>query len=1082
MLCTIHWRIFEMKIVSASFMALLVLSMTTSSALLNNPQDPVNEVFAQTSGGINDLANYVVLGFEEVELKKDVVITNGNVGVNDDDSEVKLDTGTVFNDPNSALVGDSVKIEKNTIVQNVYYNELENKGKILVTENTPLAFPVIDNFPSIPDFPPGTTSINVDKDDTLTLSPGQYDEIFVDEKGTLIFEGGLYSATKIESKKEANLLFDSSSELVIQDEFKLDKESTLGPSQTSTISASNIIIYVENGNVSFDKDVVIDTNIFAPNGEIKMDKGAQATGAFVANKVKIDKDSTLTLDSSIRIFALIDELEEILAEIDALFLLIEQDPDAEIFETANKKIEKLRSIIAELESSGVTVEVEAVESSPLKLIIRLLGKGLPISGKILEILSTVCGIASVLGTSEYYVDVLGIPDLANSEKNALAIVNRDLCFDAPITAFTSNPESIPQVARFLENIGEFIIGKGSPFNVVNVLNQPFIRTEWLQIATGGFFGLLDLDLLVESVIANISAMIMGVVFDDKNGNQIQDGTEGTLSDWEITLTDLETNLILDITTTDVNGQYLFSTAHTAFTKVEAEIRPETEQTLPDPGGPTGGTYHVNITSKSFPGETTILDFGNRQNTAVLTVIKNVINNDGGALNPSNFMIHVSGNNPTPATFAGSGGSAGILFQDDYSTNVGWIQVGGTVTVDSPSFPDRVHFANTFGGCCFNDQRVYKQLAAPLPLNGWVLEFDYIYTSSQLAGHMPLTLTETTDPSQIAGATDHVILFHGLSQNNLRLWTSGGSQNDGDGIDIVANTIHYIRLERTPTNLELSIFSDPARTIHIAGSPVSISIAESDFDSLNYIQHSNSYLAGPARILTGDVDNTVISSMGTGGTLVEIGPGAYSVTEDPVTGYTGSFSADCSGTISSGESKTCIITNDDTSGINTETIIPTDATYTNGGTNTNTNHNDVGNLVVESATFYNGHDTRKIWLKFELPTISVISATLSLYATGGETLPTPTEVYYHNDNNWSEDTITYDNEPAHFAGLTSGPHATNTVSSVNQYYDFDVTDLINTAGSTTVTMVFVNTLIETNNGIIFTDETTSTPPLLVIEYQ
>jgi hypothetical protein len=107
-------------------------------------------------------------------------------------------------------------------------------------------------------------------------------------------------------------------------------------------------------------------------------------------------------------------------------------------------------------------------------------------------------------------------------------------------------------------------------------------------------------------------MIMGVVFDDKNANQVQDGTEGTLSDWEITLTDLETNIILETTKTNLNGEYMFPDAATAFTEVKAEVRPGTEQTLPDPSGPTGGTYQVNVMSKSFPGETIILDFGNRQ--------------------------------------------------------------------------------------------------------------------------------------------------------------------------------------------------------------------------------------------------------------------------------------------------------------------------------------------------------------------------------------------------------------------------------------------------------------------------------------
>ena len=50
-----------MKIVASSFLILIVLSMTTSSALLANPQEPIPQAFAQsTLDSIQDLGNYVV--------------------------------------------------------------------------------------------------------------------------------------------------------------------------------------------------------------------------------------------------------------------------------------------------------------------------------------------------------------------------------------------------------------------------------------------------------------------------------------------------------------------------------------------------------------------------------------------------------------------------------------------------------------------------------------------------------------------------------------------------------------------------------------------------------------------------------------------------------------------------------------------------------------------------------------------------------------------------------------------------------------------------------------------------------------
>ena len=40
------------------------------------------------------------------------------------------------------------------------------------------------------------------------------------------------------------------------------------------------------------------------------------------------------------------------------------------------------------------------------------------------------------------------------------------------------------------------------------------------------------------------------------------------------------------------------------------------------------------------------------------------------------------------------------------------------------------------------------------------------------------------------------------------------------------------------------------------------------------------------------------------------PGAYSVSETGPSGYAASYSADCTGTIAIGETKTCTVTNDD----------------------------------------------------------------------------------------------------------------------------------------------------------------------------
>jgi len=63
-------------------------------------------------------------------------------------------------------------------------------------------------------------------------------------------------------------------------------------------------------------------------------------------------------------------------------------------------------------------------------------------------------------------------------------------------------------------------------------------------------------------------------------------------------------------------------------------------------------------------------------------------------------------------------------------------------------------------------------------------------------------------------------------------------------------------------------------------------------------------------VNGNNPNPAMFAGNSSGTIVSIEPGSYSVTEVGPSGYGQTNSADCSSTISSGENKTCIITNDD----------------------------------------------------------------------------------------------------------------------------------------------------------------------------
>jgi len=200
----------------------------------------------------------------------------------------------------------------------------------------------------------------------------------------------------------------------------------------------------------------------------------------------------------------------------------------------------------------------------------------------------------------------------------------------------------------------------------------------------------------------------------------------------------------------------------------------------------------------------------------------------------------------------------VLFADNY-TNAGWHQVGSEITVNSLFFPGIVKFNNEAGGGGVDDERVVKKLPAPLPEN-WTANFDYKFSASSLVRSWIFVLSSTSADPATQDASHIIMVEHGFNANQLmidRSWT-GPNSTSSAGIPISLNTQYYVKLEKTPTQLILSVFSDKSRTHQIAGSPVSLTISPTDYNNnLNFIQHDGCTPCGPGRTLTAQIDNTII---------------------------------------------------------------------------------------------------------------------------------------------------------------------------------------------------------------------------------
>lgn len=165
-----------------------------------------------------------------------------------------------------------------------------------------------------------------------------------------------------------------------------------------------------------------------------------------------------------------------------------------------------------------------------------------------------------------------------------------------------------------------------------------------------------------------------------------------------------------------------------------------------------------------------------------------------------------------------------------------------------------------------------------------------------------------------------------------------------------------------------------------------------------------------------------------------------------------------------------------------TLTPVADAYVSGGKNASANFGTASTLINQRNSSVN--KSYETFLKFDISAIStsVSSAILRLNGRLSNTQTPSIAVEVHNVTNttWLENTITWNNKPAAEATILA---STNVNSTINQYYELDITSLIanaRAAGSTLVTLKLLNTN-STNNQVIFNSKEAATnrPQLVII---
>ncbi len=266
----------------------------------------------------SNISTYSLFATHSLWLKENSDILSGDIGVNEAgsapflDSQIELSIGMGTTSPSGYNIkANRIKVKQgSTINGDVYYNELDNNGTIAGSQNTPLELPLFTALPEFKSSTPGTNDILIPQNGEQTLQPGSYGDIQVKKGGKLIFTGGDYHINSFNGGDNNQIVFQSPAQVRIADKFDSGQGSYLGPEDTTTVSAKDIIFYVggingNNGNLGATPKAakigisnVIKANFYVPNGTLWIREHSEIEGSFIAKDIEFGIGAKVKLSSA----------------------------------------------------------------------------------------------------------------------------------------------------------------------------------------------------------------------------------------------------------------------------------------------------------------------------------------------------------------------------------------------------------------------------------------------------------------------------------------------------------------------------------------------------------------------------------------------------------------------------------------------------------------------------------------------------------------------------------------------------------------------------------------------------------------
>ncbi|MEO5789323.1 lamin tail domain-containing protein, partial [Gelidibacter sp.] len=223
------------------------------------------------------VSSYTIIASEKAELRNNVIVQTGGVGVTGVNGEIKLDKASHI-----VGLGQARKIEI-------------KQGSSVGTSVIQAANPTIPAFVYNAYSTSNSPDVRVSNNQTVTLSGGIYNKVEVDDNATVIFTAPNVYINELKTKKRATIEFNGCTNMFLNKEFKLDENGMFNSNGFMVTVYVNEIFEVKKGS-RFTGRVHTNNHDIKVEGHIS--STTYMTGMFIGKKVDADRNVVWNADQN----------------------------------------------------------------------------------------------------------------------------------------------------------------------------------------------------------------------------------------------------------------------------------------------------------------------------------------------------------------------------------------------------------------------------------------------------------------------------------------------------------------------------------------------------------------------------------------------------------------------------------------------------------------------------------------------------------------------------------------------------------------------------------------------------------------